>query len=351
MQEAKMVTPVRVLHSVLSVPFLLGVGSIGRAEADPPPASRPARRPAGAGGRADTLVQIASWPIAGNIQTGGQLHAWDLNGNQIPDLCTSNWRDSTYIFEAIADNELVLKRTLANPAGSYWTKLLCAGDADGDGLAELVYGSGTSGIPRSLFVVEARQAGMYPDSVVLVLSEQNIGVNHMKIGDLDGDGRGEYIGTTRGTHQKLLAIWENRGDNAFAQVFSAHFGVSNAVSDAFALGDFDGDGRGDLVVPCSGVTTDLHVLECTGDDAYSVVWTRTIAPTRAIVWATAGPDLDLDGRSDFIVTYIETGSGGDYCEFLMYETAGDNAYEQVWSHLEPVSWSGFAGAATGDVGA
>jgi hypothetical protein len=278
-----------------------------------------------------SLVLIASWECPGNIFTGGALQAWDLNGNGTPDLSYSNWAEDAYVYEAVGDNEFEQVHQYPCPVGSYYTRLLCAGDGDSDDLAEMVFGTGTSGVPRDLFFVESPESGAYPDSVVLVLPEQNIGVNHMRTADLDGDGRREYIGTTQGTHDMLLAIWESRGDNSYTQVFATHFSAPPwSVSGEIAVGDFDADGQGDLAVPDNGDSSVIHVLECTGDDLYEEVWAAEV-PTQNVYWVTPGPDLDRDGRGDFVVTGGE-GWSTVVWSFLMYESNGDNDYELVWSY-------------------
>ncbi|MCK4305041.1 MAG: T9SS type A sorting domain-containing protein [Candidatus Eisenbacteria sp.] len=293
-----------------------------------------------------TLEQIASWTCPGNNSTGGQFHSWDLNANGRPDLCYSNWRYTTYVYEGVGDNQFEEMHQYPNPVGSYYTKLVCAGDGDSDGLAELVYSSGTSGVPRDIFFVEPRQLGAYPDSVVLALPEGNIGVSHMRMADLDGDGLREYIGTTQGTHNKLVSIWECRGDNSYTQVFAEHYGPGSAVSGEPAVGDFDGDGNGDLVVLQNGGGTIVHVIESVGDDLYEEAWSASV-PTGNMYWVTPGPDLDRDGRGDFVVTG-GIGSSPVTWSFIMYESTGDNTYELVWSYSTS-STIIHGGAATGDI--
>jgi len=295
--------------------------------------------------RPDTLELIASWQCPGNIDTGGGLHAWDLNANGVTDLVYSNWRYTTYAYEAIGDNLFQQVHQVANPVGSYYTTLVCAGDGDSDGRAELVYSSGTSGVPRNLYILESRRPDSYPDSLCAVVPEVNIGVNHMRAGDLDGDGLREYIGSTQGTHDRSVAIWECRGDNSYAQVYSVHFGPGYSVSGEIAVGDFDRDGRGDLVVPEIDGARIIHVIESTGNDQYQEVWSEVV-PTENMFWVTPGPDLDRDGLRDFVV---EGGSGiGQVIwSIIMYEETGPNAYAPVWSQQVIGGWIN-GGLATGD---
>ena len=297
--------------------------------------------------RGGELEQIATIPCPGLVFTGGQLHAFDLDGDARPDLAFGNWPHTTYVYAAPADNQLLQVHQVQNPVGSYATELIGSGDGDSDGLAELVFGAGTSGVPRDLYVVESQGPGLYPDATVLVLPEQDIGVNHLRVADLDGDGLREYVGTTQGTHQMLLAIWESRGDNAVARVYSRHFGSQSAISGEMVAGDLDGDGRGDLAVVVNDTwTSSIHILESTGDDAYEEVWSATL-PTENAYWVTPGPDLDRDGRGDIVVTGGVGYPTADW-SFLMYEADGDNSLRLAWSYHTQAAVID-AGCATGDV--
>jgi len=313
----------------------------GRGTAPALPVSDAAASPSG------ELVEIAALPCPGDVFAGGQIHAWDLEGDLQPELVFGNWADTTYVYKAVGDNQLVQVHQLSNPVGSYYTELVCAGDGDSDGLAELVFSTGTSGVPRDLFFVESSGPALYPDTVVLVLPEESIGVNHLRMTDLDGDGLREYVGTSQGTHDNLLAIWENRADNTFARVFSWHPGDPSAVSGELAPGDVDGDGKGDIVVVTSVLLTDtVHLLECTGDDAYQEVWSVEL-PTDNAYWVTPGPDLDRDGKGDFVVT-----GGVGYpiatWSFLMYEADGDDSCRLAWSYQTQAAVID-GGCATGDL--
>jgi hypothetical protein len=294
----------------------------------------------------DTFEQIAGWECTGNLFTGGQFHVFDLNSNGRQDLAYSNWRYNSFVRESTADNTFSLVHQVSNPVGSYYTRLICAGDGDSDGRAELVFGSGTSGAPRDLFIMESRRVGMYPDTITAVIPEVDIGVSHMSMADLDGDGLREYVGTAQGGHDRLVAIWENRGDNSYARVFSDHPGPQTSVSGEPSVEDFDGDGRGDLVVVQSDNPSFVHVYESKGNDVYQHVWSAEVQ-TENMYWSTPGPDLDRDGRGDFVVV---AGDGLNEAEwrFILFEATGDNAYAPVWTHRVTGGWID-GGAATGDL--
>jgi hypothetical protein len=64
-------------------------------------------------------------------------------------------------------------------------------------------------------------------------------------------------------------------------------------------------------------------------------------------WSTPGPDLDRDGRGDFVVTGGVT-SDETVWSYIMYETTGDDTYAPVWTHQVTGGWI-HGGAAAGDI--
>ena len=295
----------------------------------------------------DSLESLAGWECHGYVEGG--LHTFDLNHNSRTDLTYGNWQYNSFVREASTDDSFPVVHEVSNPVGSDATYLLCAGDGDSDGRGEMVFGSGTSGVPRDLFIVESREAGLYPDSIVAIIPEVDIGVNHMRMADLDHDGRREYVGTTQGSHYRLVAIWEARGDNTYARVFAWHPAPPGGVSGELSVGDFDGDGAGDIVVVhtlLSGPPAYVHVYEAKGDDVYREVWSTPV-DTYNMYWSTQGPDLDRDGRGDFVVVAGD-GFGEAEWRFMMFESNGDDSYSLVWTHEVTGGWID-GGAATGDL--
>jgi hypothetical protein len=143
-----------------------------------------------------------------------------------------------------------------------------------------------------------------------------------------------------------VAIWENRGDNSYEQVFSDHPG-GHTVTGEPSVGDFDGDGAGDLVVVVSADDPSfVHVYESKGDDTYQDVWSAEVQ-TSNMYWSTPGPDLDRDRRGDFVVVAAD-GLGQAEWRFILFEATGDDAYAPVWTH-RIAGASGYGGVATGDL--
>ncbi|HTZ70473.1 MAG TPA: FG-GAP-like repeat-containing protein, partial [Acetobacteraceae bacterium] len=116
------------------------------------------------------------------------------------------------------------------------------------------------------------------------------------IGDVNGDGKPDLVvGTVDNNGNYQLAISLNAGNGTFvaANLIATQFGPSGAV-----IGDFNGDGKADLVVAhCCGVTT-MTYLQGNGDGAFQpeVPFNGGGSP-----YAVATADLNGDGKPDLVI--------------------------------------------------
>jgi hypothetical protein len=114
------------------------------------------------------------------------------------------------------------------------------------------------------------------------------------VGDFDGDGRTDIITFTR---QNPLAV----GDVYVALSDGTKFGANTKWHDWFAIstaeqvviGDYDGDGKDDIATWLGSTTRQVYVARSTG-----------IGMTREAVWANSigfdPGDVDRDGRADLV---------------------------------------------------
>ncbi|MFQ6104391.1 MAG: FG-GAP-like repeat-containing protein [Candidatus Glassbacteria bacterium] len=293
----------------------------------------------------DTLVVIEEWTVSER----GPIFEGDLNRNGKREIVYSGWGGSVYVYEVVNDDSFSLAYTAPcpqNPVG-IGTVLLAVGDTDSDGLMEMVFGSGTSGVPRDLIIYEQSDSTGYPDTEVVRIPEVNIGVNHMRIADMDGDSQMDIIGTTQGTHQVSLAVWEYKGEGNYEQVYWNDFGGPSWVSGEPSIGDFDVDGMEEIILPVDQYPFPrVFVIENTGDDSYVETWDAQL-PAENAYWSTPGPDLDRDGWGDFVIT-CATGWGEANWYYVMYEATDDNTYQQVWQYVVSGSFIN-GGSTTGDI--
>lgn len=199
------------------------------------------------------------------------------------------------------------------------------GDSNGDGKLELLAGMG----PRS-FIFEAPQINAFPTQLVWADSGEFWA---SRFADVDGDGRSEIIARD----EAGFAVWEAIADHTFQAVallenFTAG---ENGVGVPHAeLGDFDGDGRQEILLGDSD--GDLYIYEAGGDNNFVAAWHDRMPLLDTIDFIRAG-DFDGDGRADFAAGCHSTPALNSEHEFdarhwlfRVYRSAGDNQFEVIW---------------------
>ncbi|RLE74940.1 MAG: hypothetical protein DRJ56_06530, partial [Thermoprotei archaeon] len=193
-----------------------------------------------------------------------------------------------------------------------------AGYADPDMLMDVVVGASDS-------VVYVYEYNSTSDSFDLVWNSGaafTAEVNDVVIAyDLDGDLANEIVA---GSDDDYVKVFECTGDNAYSEVWSDYIGYD--VLSVAAGYDLDGDGYNEILV--GDYYYYVSIYECTGDNAYSYVYYFTVG--YYTVWRiVTNVDLDQDGNYDIIAS-AESGSYSGNVE--VDECTGDNAYSEVWSY-------------------
>jgi hypothetical protein len=140
-------------------------------------------------------------------------------------------------------------------------------------------------------------------------------------GDSDQDGLFEtymYIKDTLGGWSFTYRIYENDGQNVYNQAFQADQGLI-----PYAFGDPDGDDLPDVIGQWSYW---VYAFESPASEqlATQMVWQ---SPQMSNVTGyTAVGDLDQDGLGEIIHTQNSFGSDN---RLIIYETAGDNQYQEI----------------------
>lgn len=179
---------------------------------------------------------------------------------------------------------------------------VATGDLDGDGVADIVAGAGPGGGPR----VTARDGvtGVQAASFFAFDPAFRGGVS-VATGDVTGDGRADIVagaGAGGGAHVRVFDGTTLQQVQAF-QAFSAGTFAINV-----AAGDVDGDGRADIIVgagagagPSVKVFSGRNGAEITSFLAFGSAFTGGVS--------VAAGDFDGDGRAD-IVTAASSASSG-----------------------------------------
>ncbi len=211
--------------------------------------------------------------------------------------CEGLITDPDYVFGETGDAYRNTGVTVAAP-----------GDADGDGLADLLVSAWTTYSTESILLVPGPATGEVDlgalDTRVDAQDDEYIGCCDMAVGDLDGDGLSEvalggYPNTFATVYLYVMSLssWEDTASTADATARVSDTGVG-----ALGIGDLDGDGRPDLAV----VGHRDHSVWLTPPegllDADEADWrVSSDRSGSSNVDVLADTDLDGDGRPDLIL--------------------------------------------------
>ena len=194
-----------------------------------------------------------------------------------------------------------------------------AGDADGDGFEDILAGFG-----QRSYLLEANPENPMPVDI----SWQDTSFWGSRITDLDGDGIHELLGRRQSSYELL----EAEGDNRFGEVFNftnLSPGSNNLGPPRTVTGDFDGDGRTEIVY--GDYDGDLIIYENDGDNHYRYSTSIRLPFPDATDYFCAW-DLP-DGRCVLAAGCFASGTGNyehefeaRYWEYLLFENDGSDRF-------------------------
>ena len=290
-----------------------------------------------------TGLAQASGGLAMAYNFGG-LHNYvnipaDLNGDGKSDLLSVHTgTDGLYAYAAIGRGDGTFEPGMGGQLSSdnfgsttAYTKLL--GDFNGDGKTDiLVATTGTAGLYA--YVALGRGDGTFLPATGGIISSNNFGssADYVKaVGDFDGDGISDLVAMTTNGSGFYAYIARGRGDGTFEAmtgglIYSGNFGpASDYVK---AVGDFNGDGKSDLVAMTAGAGGFFsHVAIGRGDGNFDTTGSTLSSSNYGSTntYTTAIGDFNGDGKSDLIA--MTTGTSGFYAYTAIGK--GDGTFETV----------------------
>lgn len=242
-----------------------------------------------------------------DIPGGYQLPiATDFDGDGIPELVLNQAPDGA-IGDTLAFWEPYLNTFVAVDGVIATVIPRSAGDTNGDGRGELL-----TQVRGATLLLEAPAPGAYPTKLLFA---DTTGLSNPSspdalfgavLADLDGDGLGEIIGH----NTRQIRVLERRA-NSFIETarLAPPDGISGFAEPDFRVADLNRNGRPEVIAP--GTDGSVVAFEAIGNDTYSLAWTiqtDEVSPRTAL---TTG-DFDGDGKAELVFyTQNEPGTRTD----------------------------------------
>jgi FG-GAP-like repeat len=217
----------------------------------------------------------------------GQTVSADFNGDGKPDLVAA---DGTVLLGK-GDGTFTTGIPLSVPGS-----LIATGDFNGDGKPDVLIVSFSS---TNLYIFLGNGDGTFRTPVI---TNMGTSLSSVVVADLNGDGKLDVLGTIPGT---ALLVLLGKGDGTFGA--GVTYPVLSNSTNFLAVGDFNADGKVDIALAANSGTSapgSVGVLLGKGDGTFQAAVTSTGVSNPV---GMAAGDFNGDGKLDLLVSDSTTG--------------------------------------------
>jgi Ca2+-binding RTX toxin-like protein len=206
----------------------------------------------------------------------------DFNGDGKADLVTAN-RLSNNLSVLLGDGTGSFAPTVNFVANSL-PQSVAIGDLNGDGKADLV-----TPTPSSILTLFGNGTGSFAPALNFPL----VGAVDVAIGDFNGDGKADLAAATSSSNGNLVSVLLGNGSGGFAPAINFPVGLA---PESVAIGDFNGDGKSDLVT-ANRNSNNVSVLLGNGAGSFTQAVNYAVG---SFPWSVAVGDFNGDGNQDLV---------------------------------------------------
>ncbi len=247
----------------------------------------------------DGKLWHSSFAVGNEIPASG-----DFNGDGRDDIITFTRGAAADVWVSLSNGvDGYLPATKWHDHFAVGDEVPMVGDFNGDGKDDIV--TFTRGTTHDAYV-SLSDGGRFVQDSWLWHGDFGWPGELLDVGDFDGDGRDDIVTFTRGTTASVfVALSDGKSFLGTTWKWHGRFAINAETPD---VGDYNGDGRDDIATFAGGTSGDVYVATSTGTafTGDGDLWHSFFAPTPEV---PGSGDFNGDGRSD-IITFTR-GTAGD----------------------------------------